>query len=205
MSRLSHFDSDNRMLIAITGGIGSGKSVVCRMLRCMGYDVYDCDSEAKRLMDASDSMKAAIARDICDEVITDGKIDRKRLSEIVFSDKIMLDRLNAIVHSEVRSDVLKWSAGRTIAFVETAILYQSGLDRLVHEVWDVTAPNDLRVQRVMQRNGMSAIEVQNRINSQDCFVPDTKHNCVKRIENDGVTPLLPRILECLNALPPNMD
>lgn len=201
MSRLEHLDSDNRcMLIAISGGIGSGKSMVCRVLRCMGYDVYDCDSEAKRLMDASNSMKSAIARDICADVIIGSKIDRKRLAEIVFSDSMMLDRLNTIVHSEVRSDILSWSANKQIAFVETAILYQSGLDKLVNEVWEVTAPNALRVRRVMLRNGMSAEEVQRRINAQEDFEPESTHRCVKFIENDDLKPLLPRIIDCLNVL-----
>lgn len=185
-------------LIAVTGGIGSGKSVVCRMLRCMGYAVYDCDSEARRLMDCSDEIKRLIAGEICREaVLPDGSIDRAALADAVFADAMLLERLNDAVHETVRRDLRRWCAGRRLAFVETAILYQSSLDLMVDEVWDVDAPADIRIRRVMARNGLTPTQVEQRILSQDSFDSPRRHQCVRRLINDGYIPLLPQVLALL--------
>lgn len=185
-------------LIAVTGGIGSGKSVVSRMLRCMGYDVYDCDSEARRLMDCDEEIKHAIAHEICREAVTpEGAIDRAVLADAVFADAVLLERLNKAVHETVRRDLRRWSAGRRLAFVETAILYQSYLDRMVDEVWIVEAPVDLRIKRVMTRNNLTREQVQRRISSQDSYDPGRCHHCVRHLINDGDIPLLPQLLSML--------
>lgn len=187
-------------LVAIVGGIGSGKSVVARMVAAMGYDVYDCDSRAKALMDTDDSIKRSIADEVCAEAIVGSKIDRRRLSAVVFSDLRKLERLNSIVHESVRSDLRAWvfkSRGR-VAFVETAILYQSSLDKMVDEVWEVTAPEEERVRRVMLRNGMTAEEVRSRIKAQDDYVAERRHERVFAVVNDGATAVLPRVLELLS-------
>jgi dephospho-CoA kinase len=182
------------MLIAITGGIGSGKSVVSRIVAMMGYDVYDCDSRAKRLMDTDDVIKARLQQEIHPQCVLDGCIDRKRLAEIVFSDADRLEKLNAIVHSAVRDDLRKWAQLQgKVSFVETAILYQSELDRMVDCVWEVEAPLDLRISRVMERNSVSREEVLARISAQDSFIPSRHHPLVIPIINDGMMPLLPQI------------
>lgn len=190
-----------RCLIAISGGIGCGKSVVASILRRSGYPVYDCDSEAKRLMDSSQTIKCRLAAEIHDSVIADGRIDRRRLSELVFSDRDKLMTLNSIVHSEVRDDIVRWvgSCGDGPLFIETAILYQSGLDRMVDEVWEVVAPMDDRIRRVMRRNGCPAAEVKARIASQT-IVAESPHRLVYEIVNDGFTPVLPRIEALLDNI-----
>lgn len=181
-------------IIAITGGIGSGKSVVSRIVAAMGFDVYDCDSRAKKLMDSSRTIKDSIAEEICREAIDDdGHIDRRRLADAVFGDAVLLNKLNGLVHAAVREDFATWIGGRSIVFVETAILYQSRLDEMVDEVWEVIAPREMRVERVMSRNGISREDVELRIDSQDRFVADRVHGCVHRLVNDGFTPVLPRI------------
>lgn len=187
-------------IIAITGGIGSGKSVVARMLSVLGYEVYDCDSKAKLLMDESVAIKQRLAREIGQQVIVDNEIDRKRLAEIVFSDAQKLEILNSIVHDEVRNDILKWRnriESPRPAFVETAILYQSGLDKMVDEVWEVVAPIEVRIERVMNRNSMTRSQVISRINAQESFIPDRRHESVVQIVNDGATAILPILLELL--------
>lgn len=185
------------MIIALTGGIGSGKSVVATMLTIMGYSVYDCDSRAKALMDSSDEIKRTIAQDICAEAITpEGNIDRRRLSAEVFSDAEKLSRLNLIVHKEVRKDMMRWIASQDKlkpCFVETAILYQSGLDLVVDKVWEVTADTETRICRVMKRNSMERQQVVDRIKSQNSFKCERRHSDVSTIINDGITPVLPRV------------
>lgn len=190
------------MLTAISGGIGCGKSVVSRMVAALGFPVYDCDTRAARIMDEDEAIKARIAEQIHPEVLhPDGSIDRKRLAGIVFADYEALQRLNAIVHAAVRSDVRRWSEMQTSArcFVETAILYQSGLDRMVDDVWEVDAPLDLRIERVMKRNGIGREEVISRISSQERFVTKSRHACISILVNDGFEPLLPQVENLLGA------
>lgn len=184
-----------RRLIAISGGIGCGKSVVSAILGRLGYHVYDCDTRAKLLMDSSREIMNRLVNEIHESVVVDGHIDRKRLSQLVFSDTDKLARLNSIVHGEVKTDLLRWAdrhGGDSLLFVETAILYQSGLDKMVDEVWEVVAPIALRIERVMRRNGCSAAEVESRIASQAVDV-ESPHGTVHKIVNDGFTPLLPRV------------
>lgn len=183
-------------IVAITGGIGAGKSVVSRVLAVMGYPVYDCDTRARILMDTSDDIKAVIFREIAAEAIVDNAIDRKILSQVVFGDLSKLEKLNAIVHRRVRDDISQWVARQhsDTVFVETAILYQSGLDRMVDEVWEVVAPMELRIDRVMKRSALTRQEVKARIESQDSFEPGRLHPSVHRVINDGDMALLPQIL-----------
>lgn len=187
-------------ITAITGGIGSGKSVVSEMLRTMGYPVYDCDSHAKGIMDADDEIKHAIATQICPEAIdAEGHIDRRRLGEVVFADSELLEMLNSIVHGAVRADFKVWAeaTGADRVWLETALLYESGIDRMVDGVWEVTAPEDLRIRRVMRRNAMTPEQVKARIDAQQRTAHPEKHPYVDRIVNDDVQPLLPQVLALL--------
>ncbi|MCM1139833.1 MAG: dephospho-CoA kinase [Muribaculum sp.] len=191
-----------RYLIAITGGIGSGKSVVSKILTSMGYCVYDCDKRAKSLMDASDEIKARISSEVLGDCVVDGMIDRQRLAEKVFKDEQALTRLNEIVHSAVRNDLIDWSSNNTskIQFVETAIPYQSGLEKIVDKIWEVDAPLNLRIERVMCRNSMTREAVLSRITSQNNFIPRELHSDIVHIVNDGDIPLLPQIEALLSRL-----
>lgn len=188
---------NRQRIIAITGGIGSGKSVVCRILRSMGYPVYDCDSRARFLQDTDAEMRRRIAFDVTfDAINPDGSLNRQALAECVFADPEKLCALNRIVHGTVAEDLCRHIegdiSGKNLFFVETAILYESGFDRLVDEVWEVTAPEDVRISRVMSRSGLSAEQVRARIESQSSTASRSGHHI---IINDGVTPLLPQILD----------
>lgn len=188
-----------KRIIAITGGIGSGKSVVSRILTCMGYEVYDCDSRARRIMDESESIKQAIEAEICADAITPSGIDRAVLAARVFSDPQALESLNAIVHRHVRDDFADWTSKRETCFVETAILHASRMDTLVDEIWEITAPKEIRIERVMHRNNISREEIERRIESQraeETAIPRLKKRI---INNDGVQAVLPQI-EALLAL-----
>ena len=120
-----------KKLIAISGGIGSGKSVVSKILTHMHYCVYDCDSRAKILMDTSSTIKQQLKELISPEVINfNNDINRPLLSQIVFNNSTALATLNNIVHSAVKEDLLNWfqNVDSNIAFVETAILYAQDLN-----------------------------------------------------------------------------
>lgn len=187
-------------LIAITGGIGSGKSVVSTILKVCGYKVYDCDYNAKVLMDNSAKIKNEIANRIDECVITpQGDINRPLLSSIVFGNQSKLNILNEIVHGAVKADIINWrdaNADLPYLFIETAILYQSRLDAIVDEVWEVTAPEEIRIDRVMKRNNFSREQVVSRIYSQN-YSPKNAHPNVRSIVNDDIAPLLPQILALL--------
>lgn len=190
------------LLIALTGGIGSGKSVVSDTLLAMGYDVYDCDHQAHRLMNESLDIKSQISSLFGNDcLLPDGTVDRRHLSEIVFADAEKLEHLNHIVHGAVRDHLRQWHSIRTdICFVETAILYQSGLDEMVDAVWEVTAPRELRILRVMKRNGLTASQVEARIAVQDNYVSPRRHPRVSIIVNDGTSPVLPQVERLLREV-----
>ena len=189
------------MLIAITGGIGSGKSVVSKVLATMGYPVYDTDSEARRLMNADARVREALIQAFGPEVFdADGKLNRAGLASKVFNNPEALQLLNGIVHPAVRDDVKHWcqSQASPIAFVETAILHQSKMDAMVDAVWTVTAPMQVRIERVMQRSGLTASQVADRIRSQQA--EEGKADVV--IVNDGEQAILPQIVQALQASGP---
>lgn len=205
MLSISSKTTDSRpIVVAISGGIGSGKSVVCRIVKALGYEVYDCDREARMLMDSGSEIKERLRAEIHPKALAEtGDINRKIISEVVFADAAKLNRLNEIVHGAVRNDLTRHinSTDADIIFVETAIMYQSGLDRMADYVWEVTAPRTLRVERVMARNGLTPHEVMARIESQEVYTPSEPHPRVTTIINDGVAPLLPyveKLLENIN-------
>lgn len=190
------------MLIAISGGIGSGKSVVAHMLMSMGYEVYDCDNRARRLIDESKCLREAIGNSLgrcC--LSTDGSLDRKVVSDIVFKNPDKLASLNRITHAAVREDIDNWRKCRSekTIFVETAILYQSEIDKMVDAVIEVTAPVEIRIKRVMHRNNLSYDEVLNRINAQNNTVMNP-HPRVFTIINDGIEAVLPQLHDIMNIL-----
>ena len=191
----------------ITGGIGSGKSVVSRILMSMGMNVYDCDSNAKRLMASDINMLESIRDTVCSKAVrSDMTIDTKILSDVVFSDNDALLRLNSIVHGAVRADITRWLSGLDSgrAWIETAIARQSGILAMVDEEWAVEAPVRLRIQRVMSRSGLSQGDIMSRIEAQDrteVRCPDSIVVPSRRIiVNDGVSPVVPQILSLLLPL-----
>lgn len=181
-------------VIAITGGIGSGKSVVSRVLRSMGWPVYDCDSSARSLQDSDPGMRRLIADEVTPDALNpDGSLNRQALGRCVFANHYKLQLLNRIVHGAVASD-LRAEISRCrlpLFFVETAILYESGFDKMVDAIWEVTAPEPLRIARVMARNAMSESEVRARIASQSPMNNPSHFIII----NDGGTPVLPQIID----------
>lgn len=155
--------------IGITGGIGSGKSVVATLLRLYGIPVYIADEESKRLTNSSPVIRRALV-DLVGEVVydADGKLDKPRLANFIFGQPEHLARVNAIIHPEVNRDFLDWSERQEKAFcaIESAILFESGFDRIVDVKLMVLAPLEIRLERAIARDHASREALERRIKSQ---------------------------------------
>ena len=189
------------MIIGICGGIGSGKSVVSRILRLRGDAVYDCDLEAKRIMDHSEEVLSALHGRYGDTVCpAKGPICRPELAKRVFGEDKERLWLNSLVHRLVREDVARWSdeqmrEGKERCFVESAILASSGLAAMCSEIWIVTAPEDIRIARTAARDSLDEDAIRKRISSQTVEESLLKLSSipVRFIENDGVRSLLEQV------------
>lgn len=189
-------------LIAITGGIGSGKSVVSNILRAMCRPVYDCDSEAKRLMTDDAELRAALKGAFGEETYDKfGRLNRYYLASRVFGNSDALTTVNCLVHPAVKRDVERWATQQATndAWVETALLLESGMDGMVDEAWLVEAPIETRVERVIARDGSDREQVLQRI-SRQTLPDDESCSCpLRRIVNDGRRALLPQIFRLLQG------
>ena len=154
--------------VGITGGIGSGKSSVCRMLALRGVAIYDSDSRAKQLMTDDAELVVQIKRHFGSEIYVDGVLDRRALAAKVFSDVEALAALNALVHPAVMRDFEMWASQQSCGYVvmESAILFEAGLDNHLDAVVAVMAPRSLRLERAMQRDGASREQIEERMRAQ---------------------------------------
>ena len=185
-------------LVAISGGIGSGKSVVSHLLTLLGYSVYDCDSRAKLLMNRSEDVKQELREAFGDDVITPQEtVNRDVLSKIIFGNAEALKKVNSIVHPRVVAEIMSL-AGKCsdeYFFFETALPQESGLDKLADAVWLVTAPVETRIERVIKRSGLTREQVMARIASQD--YSNIKNNREEYIINDENKSLTNQLLTLL--------
>ena len=154
--------------VGITGGIGSGKSTVCRMLAERGVALYDADSRAKELMATSEALRKMLIDNFGAETFNAEGLNRAYLAGRVFNDAEQLRLLNSIVHPAVIADFEAWAEAQEGNYVvfESAILFEAGLEDRVDVVVAVMAPESLRVERVMARDGHSRDQVMARINNQ---------------------------------------
>lgn len=156
------------MKVGITGGIGSGKSTVCRLFAQKGIAVYDSDAAAKRLMQEDGVLRRQLAGRFGEGTFRDGVLDRAYLAGIVFADPQALADLNALVHPVVMRDFDAWAARQQGSYVilESAILFEAGLEGCVDKTVAVLAPRELRIERTCRRDGCGADQVVRRIAAQ---------------------------------------
>lgn len=182
-------------IILITGGIGAGKSVVCRMLRAHGMPVYDSDTEARALMDSSLPLRLDIQRELapwaCRPLLNqDQSLCRPAVAEAAFSCPEALSALNATVHPAVLRHLRSWADAQPgVAFVETAIPRSSGLRGIASEEWVVTAPMHLRLSRAMARDQASEQQIRARIRAQESEW-EAPHHLTREILNDDAHSLI---------------
>lgn len=177
------------MKIGVTGGIGSGKSTLCRLFARKGVAVYDSDAAAKRLMTEDRTLRDAVAARFGAEVYAGGVLDRARLAARVFSDAQALADLNALVHPAVMRDFDAWAAVQEGDYVvlESAILFDAGLEREVDRTVAVLAPLELRVQRAARRDGCGEEPIRRRIAAQlddDTLAQRADHVVVNILEEE---------------------
>ena len=189
--------------VGITGGIGSGKTTVCRVFELLGVPVYYSDAEAKNILDSDPSVQEGILKLFGAGVMDkNGKADRKKIAAIVFNEKEKLEKLNQLVHPAVGrrfDDWCKKYAHAPFILKEAAILYESGAYKQVDKVIVVSTPKALKTERIMKRDHLSQAEVEKRIASQ----MDDEEKAARAdfvIRNDEKNLLIPQIIDLYRVL-----
>jgi dephospho-CoA kinase len=183
--------------IGITGGIGSGKTTVCKLFEILGVPVYYSDEESKKLLDEDTAVHSFLLQEFGREVLdANGKVDRKILAEKVFGNKEALAKLNSVVHPAVGKHFADWLKAREAPYIlkEAAILFESGANKQVDRVITVLAPAELKIERAMKRNGISREEVIRRMNNQMSDEEKAKRSDYI-LTNDEQSLLIPQVLE----------
>lgn len=191
--------------IGITGGIGSGKSVVCHLLELLGIPVYISDIETKRLMGEDFQIRTNLINLLGDKVYDGGTLNKSFLASYLFETPQHAKQINCIVHPQVRNDFRRWVSEQTkVPFVamESAILCEAGFRDEVDVVVMIYAPLHVRVIRAMQRDSASYAQIEQRIRNQ--MDDEEKRRLADFvIVNDGKTPLIPQVLELITSLSKN--
>ena len=189
-----------KQIIGITGGIGSGKSVVANILISMGYPVYNSDARAKLLINSEPDLVQNIKNTFGDVYNSEG-LDRRKLANVVFNQPEKLAVLNSLVHPAVGKDFSSWVSKQQnpIVFKEAAILFETGIYKSLNKIILVTCPLNKRIERVMQRDGVSKIEVENRMKNQ--WEDEKKMKLADFIiYNSGEELLIPQIEKVIQKL-----
>ena len=178
--------------IGITGGIGSGKSVVCELFRLHGIPVFDADIEAKKLNDTLPTIREKLTQLFGNDLYENNRLNRQKLASLIFSDTSALQKVNAIIHPEVAACFKQWAEKQQNApfvVIETAILFESGFDRLVDKTVTVSAPLDVRIERIIKRDGATRAQIEARMSQQ---MPEEKKVRLSDfvVVNDGYVSLI---------------
>ena len=188
--------------IGITGGIGSGKSVVSKLLQLMGVPVYIADVESKRLTETDPDIRAALISLLGDEVYQDGKLNRPLLASYIFGNKDNLTMVNGIIHPRIKDDFRRWAQSHSsypIVGIEAAILIEAGFTEDVDQVVLVYAPQEIRLRRAVSRDACAAEQIQQRMRNQ---MPDEDkivfaHHIIYNDEKQALIPQLGALIKTL--------
>lgn len=189
--------------IGITGGIGSGKSVVSRLLGVMGIPVYDSDSETKRLMASDGVIRKELQALVGEEVYAGGVLNKPLLASYLFANSENARRVNGIIHPRVKEDFRQWVQRHSacpIVGIESAILVEAGFANEVDFIVMVYAPEEVRIARAVRRDASSRELIEKRIRSQ-MNDEEKRRYADFVIANDDATPLIPQVLELIASLP----
>ena len=184
--------------VGITGGIGSGKTTVAKAFGALGVAVYNCDSQAKRLMAEDEGLRSSLKRLLGDDIYSpDGVLQRRKMASMIFADKELLVRTNQIVHPAVFADFMSWSVerereGAAWVLCEAAVMIENGYSQRLDRLIVTSLPLEVRVERTMARDGATREEVLRRIGNQASddelraaadyvIVPDDRHFILPQI------------------------
>ncbi|MGQ8335160.1 dephospho-CoA kinase [Sunxiuqinia sp. A32] len=183
--------------VGLTGGIGSGKSTICQFFRIIGIPVFEADVEAKRIINSSSIVRSKLMLNFGNDIyLSNQSLDRKKLANIVFNSAPSLEKLNAIVHPEVRKYFFEWVGKQQAPYVlhEAAILFESGFYEMMDFNILVTAPEEERILRVKTRDNISEEEVRQRIGKQ--WIDEEKMKFSDLVlQNDNKDLLIPQLIE----------
>lgn len=184
------------MIVGITGGIGAGKTTVSKIFESFGIAVYDADDHSKNLLDLDLELKGELVHLLGSEILQDQKINRAAMANIIFNNEDLLKKANALIHPKVAEHFSHWISNQNTPYQikEAAILFESGAYKACDKVITVSAPEEIRIQRVMNRSQISREEVLSRIAKQ---WPDEKKIGLADfvIINDGSHSLIKQSLE----------
>lgn len=188
--------------IGITGGIGSGKSVISRILKIMHYPVYDSDYWAKFLMNNDKTIYKALTDKFGPETYSAEGINRPFLAQLIFNNKENLTFVNSIVHPAVGNHFLQWAEEQqsSIVFIESAILFSSGLNKIIDKTIYVDAPQEIRLQRAILRDNATTEAISARIKNQINGDEYARTHSDYIINNDNTSLLIPQIISILQNL-----
>jgi dephospho-CoA kinase len=190
-----------KLRIGLTGGIGSGKSMVASVFSLHGIPVYNADLEARRIMNGDAMLQKEISEIFGLDIIRDQQIDRKKLAALVFNNEAGLEKLNALVHPYVLKDFERWEKIQNAPYTirEAAILFETGIWQKLDHTILVDAPEELRIKRVMQRDGRAEAEVRAIFARQ--WASEKKRALAWRIiENDDHHLVIPQVNSIHNEL-----
>ncbi len=182
--------------VGITGGIGAGKSVVCKIFEVLNIPVYNADEAAKMLMERDHDLVKQIKESFTDEAYSKGKLNRKFLSDLIFNDSSKREKLNSIVHPVVIQNGYEWMNQQKspYAIKEAALIFESGSQESLDHIIGVFAPNSLRINRTMKRDLTTRENVMFRMQSQldekikmklcdDVIINDEQHLLIEQVLN----------------------
>ncbi|MCB2195184.1 MAG: dephospho-CoA kinase [Bacteroidetes bacterium] len=182
--------------VGLTGGIGSGKTLVSKVFIRLGIPVFNADYEAKVILNSDKETIKQVKKEFGSEIYTDQGIDRKKLAEIIFNNITALQKINAIIHPRVRQYFYEWLKKQKVPYVieEAAILFESGANQELDLTINVHADELVRVRRVMLRDNTTEETVKSRMKNQ---MSDRQREKLAdyTIHNNGDRMLLPQILE----------
>lgn len=184
--------------VGITGGIGSGKSLVAEIFQCLGVPVFNSDLESKNLLVANEIVKNSLIHAFGPQIYSsDGKIDKLTFGSIIFSDPEKLKLANSIIHPAVSLRFQEWCKEQKPAryvLKEAAILFESGAYKQLELIIAVSAPQKIRIERIMKRDHSTEKEILARMDKQ---WPDEKINSLADfvIQNTGEQLLIPQVLK----------
>jgi len=188
--------------VGVTGGIGSGKTLVCKVLETLGYPVFYSDIVAKTITDTHPLVIAQVKKLFGDSIYYNGMLNRKKVAELVFTNNDLLADLNGIVHPAVARAFEQWclqNANSHLVFKEAAILFETGAYLELHKTILITAPEDIRIKRVIERDGVTESEVRARMANQTTN-EEKKRLADFTIDNSSNQLLLPQIINIVQIL-----